>query len=307
VGLLRKWGRFRGLLEPGLHVRLPAPAERVTVVEPDRVRAARIGLAATPARDQAAIAWNAAHGDRRDDSALFLTGDEGLVELAAIVEYRYGHDALADILFGVAALDPTGSRDPAIEATAEAAFREALGHATLDEVLVGGRSALEEEIRRDLVVRLAAAGLPVAVDRVRILDAHPPREVVPAYRDVAAALSDAERYRNEAEGYAAEQRWSAIAEAQGLRDSATTRSFALESRASGDRDAFLARVRTRAAHPELTEFRLLWTAFADTFAGRPKLILDPRAPGRRQVWLADPDRFGLGPTAIPTRETAPSP
>ena len=35
--------------------------------------------------------------------------------------------------------------------------------------------------------------LAIAVDRVRVVDAHPPREVVPAYRDVSAAVSDVER------------------------------------------------------------------------------------------------------------------
>jgi regulator of protease activity HflC (stomatin/prohibitin superfamily) len=141
--------------------------------------------------------------------------------------------------------------------------------------------------------------LKVAIDRVRVMDAHPPREVVPAYRDVSAAVSDAERFRNDAEGFASEQHWGALAEAQALRDAAAINSRQLRSRAEGERRAFLARQSAHADRPDLTEFRLLWDTLATTFAGRPKLILDPRAGGRRQVWLADPERLGLGRALAP--------
>src|SRR5690606_18665231 len=126
--------------------------------------------------------------------------------------------------------------------------------------------------------------------------------VVPSYRDVAAAVSDAERYRNEAIGDAESRRWLAEGEAQETRDRARSTSIALKRRASGERDAFVARASARDGRPDLTDFRLLWDAMAASYAGRPKLILAPRAPGRRQVWMADPRRFGLVPTAA---EAAP--
>ncbi len=135
--------------------------------------------------------------------------------------------------------------------------------------------------------------MTVAVDHVRVVDAHPPREVVPAYRDVSAAVSDVERFRNDAEAFAAEQRWAAKAEAAARRDLADAESARLKARAEGDRKAFLARQPAHAERPDLTEFRLLWDTLGATYAGRPKVILDPRAAGRRHLWLADPERFNL--------------
>src|SRR5262249_39610650 len=38
VGLLQRQGRYRGVLEPGLHLRWPPPFERVTRLAPGRVR-----------------------------------------------------------------------------------------------------------------------------------------------------------------------------------------------------------------------------------------------------------------------------
>jgi regulator of protease activity HflC (stomatin/prohibitin superfamily) len=261
--------------------------ERVTPVEPDLVRVARVGLAGAAAVERGPVAWSATHGARRDESALFFTGDENLVELTGVVEYRLTTQGVADLIFRVAALDAS------VSAAAEGAFREAVGRSTLEAILAEGRRGFETDVETRLRERLRATGLVVAVDRVRVLDAHPPREVVPAYRDVSAAVSDAARYRNEAEAYAAEQRWSSIAEARARRDEAAALAHRHQSRAEGDRQAFLARVLTHSARPDLTEFRLLHDTMATAYAGRPKLILDPRAGGRRHVWLADPERLGL--------------
>jgi regulator of protease activity HflC (stomatin/prohibitin superfamily) len=201
-------------------------------------------------------------------------------------------------LFGAAAVEPS------VAAAAEGVFRETVGRTPLEDLLVADRRGFEAAVLRRLQARLGAAGLKVGIDRVRVVDAHPPREVVPAYRDAAAAVSDAERYRNEAEAYAAEQHWAALAEAQARRDAAATRGVQLKARARGEQQAFLARLSAHAARPDLTEFRLLWQTLAIAFAERPKLILDPRAGGRRHVWLADPDRLGLGRALLqPTVES----
>lgn len=292
VGVLQRFGRYQApLLRPGLYFGLPAPCETVIKVEPNLVRVARIGPAS---KTSGPVAWNASHGSRREESALFFTGDENLVELAGVVEYRYTEEGVADLLFNVAGIEAS------VTAAAEGVFREVVGRSELEAILVGGRREFESQTARQLQNRLTAAGLKVAIDRVRVMDAHPPREVVPAYRDVSAAGSDAERFRNDAEGFASEQHWGALAEAQALRDTAAMNSGRLRSRAEGERRAFLARQSSYANQPDLTEFRLLWDTLATTFAGRSKLILDPRAGGRRQVWLADPERLGLGQPLTPS-------
>ena len=200
----------------------------MTKVEPELVRVARIGPAAPSPTVRGPIAWNATHGARRDEAALFFTGDENLVELAGVVEYRYTAAAAAALLFGAATVEPT------VAATSEGVFRESVGRTPLEDLLVADRRGFEADVQERLQARLDAAGLKVRIDRVRVVDAHPPREVVPAYRDASAAVSDAERYRNEAEAYAAEQHWSALAEAQGRRDAAATRAAQLKARAEGE-------------------------------------------------------------------------
>jgi len=58
--------------------------------------------------------------------------------------------------------------------------------------------------------------------------------------------------------------------------------------------------------PSFTRFQLYWEAIERALAARPLTILDPQAAGRRQLWLADPERFNLGPL-MRAPATSPTP
>ncbi len=293
MGVVRRWGRYQApLLGPGLHFRWPVPLETVTKVEPGRVRSVRIGLSGQAPATERSIAWNVSHGSRRNDGALYFTGDESLVELAGVVEYHDTKSGAIDRIFN------TIDVDFLVEASSEASFREVVARTPLEDILVARRGEVEERIEQAVEARLRDSGQHLEIDRVRIVDAHPPREVVPAYRDVSAAVSDVERYRNDAEAYAAERSLSAKADSQTLLDRAETRAHQLRTRTKGESQAFFARQRAFASQPELTEFRLLWNTLSNVLPGRPKLILDPKASGRRHIWLANPDRFGVRPMNV---------
>jgi Cu+-exporting ATPase len=308
VGVVRRFGRFRPpLLRPGLQLRWPAPIENVLLVEPMQSRLARVGLFGPAASSPKAVGWNATHGAPRDESALFFTGDENLVELAGVVEYRFTEAALPQLLFGVADIGA------GVTAAAEGAIREEAGRNPLEAILVSGRSEFETGLTARLQERLGAMGLGVIVDRVRVVDAHPPREVVPAYRDVAAAVSDAARLKNQAAAAAAQRHFEALAEAASICDDAKMKAMRLVKRAEGEKGAFLAKAAAHAFQPALTEFRMLFDTLAAALPGRPKLILDRRAGGKRHVWLADPEvagsalwRAGIGsPPAAEARAPEP--
>jgi len=305
AGVLQRWGRFLPpLLPPGLHVRFPWPFETVVKVEPSLVRSARIGIPGPQNADRP-VDWSDTHGVRRAEAALFFTGDENLVELGAQVEYLDTEAGAVDRIFGAVNVDEM------VLPAAEAVVRETVGKTPLEAILVTHRGAVEETLTRALQDRVDRSGLHLIVEQVRIVDAHPPREVVPAYREVSSAVSDVERYRNEAEAYAAEQSLQARAEAQSIRDQGASRADQVHARAEGESAAFLVRQLAHAGHPDLSAFRLLWRTLGTTLAGRPKLLLDPRIKGRRHVWMADPTTLGAGkieslppnPLAPPGRES----
>ena len=74
AGLLQRFGRYRGPLGPGLHLRWPYPIERVTAIAPDRVRSLEIGFRATALPQREPLRWESTHGrpsrDGGDDGAL---------------------------------------------------------------------------------------------------------------------------------------------------------------------------------------------------------------------------------------------
>jgi Cu+-exporting ATPase len=58
-----------------------------------------------------------------------------------------------------------------------------------------------------------------------------------------------------------------------------------------------------AAHQALTEFRLFWEALAESLSGRPKMIIDAdKIPGRRHLFLADPEQFRIPIPAVAAPE-----
>ena len=286
VGLLSRFGRYVGPLGPGLHLRWPTPFERVTRLEPGRVRGIEIGFrSGRPDPGSGAVRWESEHdrspAARREDEALLLTGDGHFVELAAIAQYHLDPRLLHRYAFASA------DADGALRPLAESAVRAVAARRTLEDLLTGRRREAEAAALLDLRRRAESYGLGLVVTAVAFQDVHPPLPVVDAFRDVSRAESERRRLRNEGETYRAAR----LAEARGLATAAVSAAEAESegrvARAGGEADAFLARVPARSAFPTLTDQRLYWEVVAAALAGKSKVVLDPAQGGRRHLVLPD--------------------
>jgi P-type Cu+ transporter len=199
-----RFGRADADLLPGLHWRLPVPFERVYREPADKLRASQIGFRTSDARPTAEagakrgpIEWTSAHNEAgfesRPDESLVLTGDEVLVEMTAEVQWRISD--VRQYAFGSVRPDET------LRAVAESVLREMAARQTLDGILTERRQAIEEDCLARLRERIKPLGLGIEVAELTLLDVHPPRPAVPAYRDVADALEEKEQRVNEAEAY----------------------------------------------------------------------------------------------------------
>jgi P-type Cu+ transporter len=283
VGLVRRFGRFVGVLEPGLHLRLPPPFEEVTRLAPGRVRSVEVGFRSG---SPGTVGWDSPHGRgnaaRADDESLLITGDSQLVEVAATAEYRLdpSPEALRGLAFGT--VDPEAALRPLAEST----VRSVVGRTRLDELLTRGRVGAELASKEELQARVDASRLGLVISAVRFQDVHPPLSVVDAFRDVSRAESD--RLRKRAEG--ATYRESRLASAEALAVSTVQKAEAdrqgRTTRASGESDSFLSRLKGRDAAPSLTDHRLYWEAVSAAFADKDKVVLEPTS-GRRQLFLPE--------------------
>ena len=310
VGLVQRFGRFVGVIEPGLHLRWPAPIERITRVRPGQARSVEVGFRSElPGSAPASVGWGNTHergiAARAGDEALLMTGDGQLVEVAASAEFRLdpSDEGLRKAVFG------GPDMDAALRPLAESSIRAEVARRSLESLLTKGRGDAEEAAAGRLRGLVAASGLGVRITRLAFQDVHPPLAVVDSYRDVSRAESDKLRRAIEGETF----RLGRLISAEGFAGSAIERAEAArEGRttlATGAADAFVDRVEVRKAFPSMNDHRLYSEMVARSFTGREKLVIEPTNGQRQHLYLPPLDgarAWSMSPTSIePTTEVGP--
>jgi regulator of protease activity HflC (stomatin/prohibitin superfamily) len=142
---------------------------------------------------------------------------------------------------------------------------------------------------------------------VSLGDVHPPLEVVPAFRDVAAAQEEREAAIGEAQAYGFET----VAISRGLARQRIVDAQGAGSgrvaRAAGEADRFRDAAEAFREAPDVTAVRIRLSAVETLLAGRRKTIVDPAdAGGRRLVWFGRDGLPGAGGSPpVPPPAVAP--
>ncbi|MGI5864210.1 MAG: FtsH protease activity modulator HflK [Myxococcales bacterium] len=300
IGVRTRFGAIvDARLEPGLHYRLPWPIETIKKTRPESIERVEVGfrvIEKAPAADQAT---GQPPGQRTGilkvrEEAMVLSGDESLVDLNLVVHYRPRDP--------IAALYRAKEVSQIVRGLTESLVREVLATVPVDNVLTSERPkimrALEEQLRRE------ADGLELGIEVVSVLlrDAHPPAEVVSAFRDVFSAREDqlklleqAEAHRNQALPAARAGSAARIAEAQAYE-------VDKRLRATGDAQRFLLGAKAYRSAPAVTGYRLFIETAEAGLAGKKKIIANPEANrGGYHLWLFAPDN--LPTSTAPLRPT----
>ncbi len=261
-----------------------------------------------------------------------------LVEMTAEVQWRISN--VRQYKFG--AVKPAET----LRTAAESVLREMAARQTLDGILTERRPAIENACLARLRSRIQPLGLGIEITELTLLDVHPPRPAVSAYRDVADALEEKEQRVNEAEAYYAGRLLKATGEraltilgeaaadsrqrfdktmacgisgwtltdalwiklnretsSSGLVLSGEAASVLLSAReaatqttqaAGGEADRFKELLGAYRSQPNLTSRHLYWQAITDSLAGRAVTIVDPKAGGRKRLFLGNPDDLQRG-------------
>lgn len=189
VGVVRRFGVFDRITDPGPHLHWPWPVESVITPKVSEVRRVEVGqrsMGRTPLTDV---------GQSRPvpEESLMLTGDENIVDVQFIVQYQI-KDPVA-FLFNVA------NQAETVKNVAEAAMREVVGKSQVDAVLTTGKTEIQaatQDLMQEVLDRYKAG---VRIMAVQLQDVHPPKDVVEAFKDVASAREDKSRFINEADAY----------------------------------------------------------------------------------------------------------
>ena len=270
-GVVLRFGRVVGETDPGPHYHLPWPIEQVMRPSVTAIRKEEIGFRTVevgpPARYQEVEA-----------EALMLTGDENIVKLEFIVQYRVRPDATGttDFLFNVH--DPDG----AVRAAAEASMREVIGRTAIDQVLTEGKQEVQAEAQGVLQGILDRYGAGIEVVTLKLQDVDPPNQVSDAFKDVISAQQDKERLINEARGYANDvvprargQAAQTVNEAEAYRETKVRE-------ATGTAQRFTALQEEYAKAKDVTRKRLYLETMEAILPGANKIVLDDLA-GKQTV------------------------
>jgi len=292
---VRRLGRLVATeVPPGVHYRLPLPMTKLTKVRKAEVRRVEIGFRTVPppqrGQEPFAYEWNFPHQFGRyrkvPDEAIMITGDENLVAVNAVIHYRIAHPA--DFLFRVA------NPEALVRLVSQSVLGELVAQVSLDGMLVSQRPQVQLVAGQRLQERLASYQAGIDVIGVRLQDVHPPLEVVGAFRQVASALEQKQAMVNQAEAYRNEQIPVAKGEAVAQIKGAEAYRLRRATTARGEAQRFLMLARVYAQSPAVTRVRLYLETIEQILAGKPKIIMDARHVGRKQMFFVDEKGLSLG-------------
>jgi membrane protease subunit HflK len=281
-GVVLRFGQYVRDAKPGLNYHLPYPIESVLTPKVQRVNRIDIGIRSDDLRR------NTASRDLLEES-LMLTGDENIVDVDFSVFWLIKPDGAGDYLFNIQ--QPEGT----VKAVAESAMREVIGRSEItgaaggaQQAAVGGaagsiltaaRGPIEIAVQDLMQKTLDNYGAGIQITQVQLQKVDPPAQVIDSFRDVQAALSDAERAQNEAQTYGNR----VVPEARGRAAQITQAADAYKSQtvaeATGQTSRFLKVYDEYKKAPDVTRERMYLETMERLFSGTDKIILDSGSGG----------------------------
>ena len=237
-GVVTRFGKFDRTNSPGLHFKYPSPIEHAATPKITQIRRAEIGFRAAQGRPT----------QRVPAESLMLTGDQNIVDMNLVVQYRIMDSA--QYLFNV--------RRPhkLIRDSAETVIRGITGSKKIDEALTTGKAEIQVLAKDQMQALLDKYKSGLQVVTIQLQNVHPPEQVADSFKDVVRAREDKERMINEAQGY----RNAVIPEARGqaaqiVRVAEGYREEKIK-KAEGDAKRFLQQYQEYKKAPDITRKRI---------------------------------------------------
>lgn len=169
-GIVRRFGSVvNDAVTPGIHYKLPAPIETVTLVKAENVSQVETGVQE------------------------LLTGDTNLVNVNLSVHYKIENSA--DYLLNVS------NSEALLQSSATTSIRQIVGENTIDYTLTDGKPEIESSVQQALQETMDRNGTGLEIVSVQLVEAAPPEAVLSSFEDLATARQDSVIYINEATAY----------------------------------------------------------------------------------------------------------
>ena len=270
LGVVRRFGEFITTTDPGLSYRIPWPVDQVDKIQVEQIRSMELGFRSSQQSPSGIIRPVLVE-------SLMITGDENLVNIQVVVQYRIS-DPTA-YLFKV--WDAQGRPDRrTLRDAAETALRGVAGEKTIDNILTVGRAEVQDLTRDRLqeLLDLYQTGLLVTAVKLQAVD--PPEPVQASFKDVNIAKEDRERIINESKAYREDLLPKARGEAQQMLRAAEAYRETKIREAQGDTARFLSMLKEYRAAKEVTRTRLYLETMGEVLSKVKKMVVSPEVGSR---------------------------
>jgi membrane protease subunit HflK len=258
IGVVKRFGKVVRTTQPGPHMKVPF-IEQVLKPQVTKVHRMEVGFETIdpgpPARYRSI-----------DKEALMLTGDENIIAVEFIVQFKIS-DA-TKFLFNI--------RRPgkAIKDASEAAMREIVGKTMISSILTEGRFQVQQETKQLLQGILDSYDSGISVVAVQLQDVLPPEQVANAFKDVASAREDRERAVEQAEGYRNDLIPKAKGHAEKIINEAQAYKEAKVNQAKGDTSRFLQVLKEYRKAKDVTQKRIYIETMTEILSRMDKIIME---------------------------------
>jgi membrane protease subunit HflK len=257
--LLERWGRPReAVLNPGLHVKLPWPIDKVFRFNTDKIQSFRIGMAADEDHGRT-ITWNVKHEDEplnlmvaaRDAQSstngtnstaagavpvdLLTVGIPVQYQIKDIRSFAYNHVNSSNLLERLA-------------------YREVVRYLVgvdLFDILSKGKEKAAADLQTAIQKAADDQKMGVRIVLVGLEDIHPPQKVAQAFENVVGARQESEAAIRQAEGYALRTVELARGESDRLKREAEAYKFQRVASADAQATRFQHQIKAFEASPEV--------------------------------------------------------
>ncbi|MDP3878190.1 MAG: FtsH protease activity modulator HflK [Methylobacter sp.] len=266
-GVETRFGRYVATTQSGLNWHLPAPIERVDVVDVKQQRYIEVGYRSGGSEQALGSV---------PKEALMLTKDENIVDVRLAVQYQV-KDA-KDFIFNI--VNPAAT----LKQVTESAQRGVVGSSTMDFVLTEGRSEVVAQIKKEIQDVMDGYKSGIQITSVNLQDAQPPEQVQNAFEDAIKAREDEQRLINEAEAYSNDVVPKARGAAARKMQEAEGYKEQVIARAEGESSRFSKLFAEYAKAPDVTRKRLYIESMESVLAETNTVMVDVKG-GNNMLYL----------------------
>ncbi len=234
--LVRRFGRFIKIVNPGINYRIPWPIDSVDKIKIKQVKRIEVGF------------WPQSGSGYTELLPYAITGDKNIIHNHYVVQYRITDPKqyllsaeLPDMIF---------------KELANRVILEVVASQQVDPVLTTGKLQVEMDIKDALIESLEGSGLGISISSIETAMIEPPRTVTDAFKDVINAREQRTTSIHEAENYRNKVLPEANAVALNLTEQAESYKFARISAAEGESTRFLDLYEKYKTAPRVTRDRM---------------------------------------------------